>query len=1049
MKFLLNLASFTKSILFISVIVCPAIRVDHFEDSPELSLGSKETVRARVVIKGQTASTVQRVEPSKLARVSCEECAQELFQEGRNLRVVGTSGSLREAILSFRKASQVFGGGGNYREVSRCRNEIGEIWLSLGQLSQAINSHRMALKLSRLANDESEQSRALNGLAAAYIFKGRLKQAVRDSQIALRLSRAAAASIQEAAAYKNLGEAFHALSAEKPALESLENSLSITREMNDRRGEAYAEYALGYIYDDIGDITQAESHVGRAYLLWSDLSDTRGKALAQKEIGAIALDKGERQKALDDELLALNLFTVAGDKLGEASSNVFLGSILEQLGELDVAIDFHQRALQIYRELGSGVGEAVALSEVGHTYFTAGHLSEAEEYSTEWIHLSFALGDLRQESMSYAQLGLIKDSRGQISNAIHLYRKALAISRNAGDARAQVEALLHLGANETQLGNLEEAHAYLIQVSQLSDQIGDASAKATALYELARIGYLRDDLKVARSCLEAGIEIFELERREVANRNLRAFFFDSAHNFYSLYVDVLMRMYQESGSSELVGIALDAAERGRGRSMLDLVGDSGNRITVDSSMTGRERTLRELLNSKAQEQLRLQGGRNRRQAINMLSEEVRTLAFQYREIEGRIEDQFMGARLESHPLSFSQIEAELDNSTVALEYSLGEFRSYFWLIKRDSISVYALPSRIEIEQKVRPILAYLEAGPSASETDERQFSRNALDLSQVLFGPIATLIEGKRLIIIPDASLAYLPFGVLPSPSFDAKSNTSIPLVVEHEIVKVPSASVMVALRLRQNQKRSTAEQIAVFADPVFDRNDPRIQKSDRSDSRQAEGFSTLHLSRALGQPKEWKERGVIPRLPATRTEAETIRNLAPAEKAEITLDFDVNRKAIVDKDLRNYRIIHFATHATVDIEIPELSGIVLSLVDKTGEPQDGYLRLADIQGLVLQANLIVLSACSTNRGKRLRGEGVTSLSHGFLESGAGSVLASAWKVDDEATSVLMQQFYYNVLRLNQTPAMALRFAQTWMLKQEQWSAPYNWAAFELEGDWE
>ena len=152
--------------------------------------------------------------------------------------------------------------------------------------------------------------------------------------------------------------------------------------------------------------------------------------------------------------------------------------------------------------------------------------------------------------------------------------------------------------------------------------------------------------------------------------------------------------------------------------------------------------------------------------------------------------------------------------------------------------------------------------------------------------------------------------------------------------------------------------------------------------------------------------------------------------------------------ELSQYRIVHFATHGLLNDEHPELSGIVLSLVDQTGRPQNGFLRLHDIYNLNLPAELVVLSACDTGLGKDVKGEGLVGLARGFMYAGAARVVASLWKVDDEATAVLMTHFYRLMLEDGKPPAAALRDAQIAIWKQQRWTAPYYWAAFVLQGEW-
>jgi CHAT domain-containing protein len=165
-------------------------------------------------------------------------------------------------------------------------------------------------------------------------------------------------------------------------------------------------------------------------------------------------------------------------------------------------------------------------------------------------------------------------------------------------------------------------------------------------------------------------------------------------------------------------------------------------------------------------------------------------------------------------------------------------------------------------------------------------------------------------------------------------------------------------------------------------------------------------------------------------------------------LDFNANRETALSKELSQYRIVHFATHGLLDNEHPELSGLVLSLVDPEGKPWDGFLDLQDVYNLTIPADLVVLSACETGLGKEISGEGLIGLTRGFMYAGASRVVASLWKVDDVATSELMAEFYRGMLQAGLPPAAALRQAQLGMQKRKRWADPYYWAAFTLQGEW-
>ena len=191
-----------------------------------------------------------------------------------------------------------------------------------------------------------------------------------------------------------------------------------------------------------------------------------------------------------------------------------------------------------------------------------------------------------------------------------------------------------------------------------------------------------------------------------------------------------------------------------------------------------------------------------------------------------------------------------------------------------------------------------------------------------------------------------------------------------------------------------------------------------------------------------------IPPLPASREEADAIMSVAPWRSGLKAVGFDASRATITGTDLGQYRVVHFATHGFVDYEHPELSGLVLSLVDQQGRSQEGFLRMHDIYNLKLPVDLVVLSACNTALGKDVKGEGLIGLTRGFMYAGAGGVAASLWKVDDEATAELMKHFYEGMFKRGLTPAAALREAQIAMWSQKRWHSPYYWAAFVLQGQY-
>jgi len=236
---------------------------------------------------------------------------------------------------------------------------------------------------------------------------------------------------------------------------------------------------------------------------------------------------------------------------------------------------------------------------------------------------------------------------------------------------------------------------------------------------------------------------------------------------------------------------------------------------------------------------------------------------------------------------------------------------------------------------------------------------------------------------------------------------------------------------------------VAVFADPVLQADDARV-----GDARKSIVLVSNARSRSSQQVLP-KDVGHLPRLFATRWEAEEIGRLVPPADRMMALDFRASRSTLERLDLSTYQILHFGTHAIVDLRRPERSGLVLSVVDERGHPIDGFIRAREIFEWRLKADLVVLSGCRTGLGREIRGEGLMALSRGFLAAGASRLVMSLWPVDDKATAELMAHFYRHMLGTERlTPSAALRTATLEMRRQPRWRAPYFWAGFLLQGDW-
>jgi len=502
------------------------------------------------------------------------------------------------------------------------------------------------------------------------------------------------------------------------------------------------------------------------------------------------------------------------------------------------------------------------------------------------------------------------------------------------------------------------------------------------------------------------------------------------------------------------------------------------RAEVKPDLLKRADELTQKLKAKSSGQIR--AASQSEEQLATFSREITALTAELEQVESQIRTASprYAALAQPQPLTVAEIQKEVvnDANTMLLEYALGEEKSWLWAVTATGMQSFELPKRAEIEAAARRVYDLLTARnqrPKFEEDDARrariqkadaEFPQAAAALSQMILAPVAAQLGNKRLLVVADGALQYVPFGALPEPVVGGRwsvvgkkqnqppATSHQPLIAAHEIVSLPSASTLAVLRRELAGRKAAPKSIAVIADPVFEKTDARLsnavavnEASEKTTTRGEWWQNELERSaRAVGIEGE---RAGFARLPATRAEAQAAVKFAPTNSSLTALDFAANQTTATSEALSQYRYVHFATHGVLNNEHPELSGLVLSLVDEKGKDTDGFLRLVEIYNLKLPAEMVTLSACRTGLGKEIKGEGLMSLTRGFMYAGAARVMVSLWDVNDASTAALMSRVYQIILQEKLSPAAALRKAQNALRRDKRWNAPYYWAAFTLHGE--
>jgi CHAT domain-containing protein len=934
---------------------------------------------------------------------------------------------------------------------------------------RSLAKYQEALALWQQLEDRREEIICLVGVSQVLELLGDLRQALTYCERALSGSRAASDPHREAESLTCMGSVHLSLGESPRAIEYFNQAITLWRAAGYRGGEAQVLVSLGAVYVSTEERQKGIEYYGEALPLVESLGDREGQAATLTGIGLAYEWLGDLQKALDYCSRSLDLIRAVGYRAREAVALNNLSIVYNDLGEHERALGLLVEALALRREAGDRRGEAYTLTSMGRTYDFLGRKEEALAYYNQALPLRRAVGDRRGEGFTLNLRGLVRASLGRTQEASEDLQQAVSLFRILRDQSEEAMALNSLGVFYGSVGQKEKAVETLEEALRLRRAFGDLLGEAVTLYEFASVEARRGKVPEARARLENALAIVESLRTRVGSPDLRATFLATAQKAFAFEVDLCMRLHAGDPGHGFDEAAFAWSERARGRSMRDLLAEAHANIRegIDPALLERERSSQQSLGASLERRMRLLSRPHNDLQAEAANKEIEALKAEAERVQAQVRaaGPRYAALTQPRPLTLPEIQRQLGPDTVLLEYALGEERSFLWVVTRDGLASHELPNRSEIEAAARKMYESVTArgrrikAETAAQRRERliraeaETAGAASALSQMLLAPAALQLARQRLVIVSDGALQYVPFAALPMPG-----SSGVPLVVDHELASLPSASVLSELRRDNTARNRPSKTLAVLADPVFEKDDERLgsRAKDRGAgpprvaTKPDDGHLESEVLRSAVESGATEEGGSrIARLPFTREEAEAILKLAPREGRKAALDFEASRTTATSPELGQYRFVHFATHGFLNSVHPELSGIVLSLVDPDGAEQRGFLPASEVFNLELSADLVVLSGCQTALGKEIKGEGLVGLTRSFMYAGAPRVVASLWNVDDAATADLMKRFYDAMLGPDQlAPAAALRSAQVAMWKGKRWKNPFYWSGFVLQGEW-
>ena len=868
-------------------------------------------------------------------------------------------GDFQQAIEYHQKDLQISKEVGDRAGEGRAYSGLGNAYQSLGDFQQAIEYHQKHLQISKEVGDRAGEGHAYGNLGNAYDSLGDFQQAIEYHQKDLQISKEVGDQAGEGGAYGNLGNAFKSLGDFQQAIEYHQKHLQISKEVGDRAGEGSAYGNLGNAYRSLGDFQQAIEYHQKDLQISKEVGDRAGEGGAYGNLGNAYDSLGDFQQAIEYHQKDLQISKEVGDRVGEGGAYGNLGNAYQSLGDFQQAIEYHQKHLQISKEVGDRAGEGRAYGNLGNAYNSLGDFQQAIEYHQKDLQISKEVGDRAGEGGAYGNLGNAYQSLGDFQQAIEYHQKHLQISKEVGDRVGEGGAYGNLGNAYRSLGDFQQAIEYHQKDLQISKEVGDKNGEAISHYFLGLNFQCLGSLSEAVDSYQSSVKLFDTVRALIQSEDSWKRSFRELHQ--KVYTALWRGLLKMGKNDE----ALFAAEQGRAQALGDI-------LTMQYGLT----------------------------ALTSPSHDAKE--------------------------SISHISRELSTQTAFL--AIDESKSNIWVLGRGNNVVFrqrkidggrALddPVCVLLETAFKKIGAGVGvrcenrtmdelpgAPPSTreAETTARESSpctNNVLQpLYDVIISPIADLLHGEELVIVPDGPLCLAPWAAL---------------CECYRIRTVPSLTSLKLITSLPEDYHSKSGALLV--------GDPCVKGVLVEDAK--------------------KRRRPLSQLPYAKQEVEMIGEIlttSPLTGKEAT-------KAEVLTRMTSVGLVHIAAHGrkeTGEIALAPNPG----WTSKFPEEKDFMLKMSDVQAVRLRASLVVLSCCHSGRGEILKSEGVVGLARAFLCAGARSVLVSLWAIDDEATMEFMKGFYKH-LREGKSSSVALNHAMKLLRDSEKFSAMKHWAPFVLIGD--
>ncbi len=836
--------------------------------------------------------------------------------------------------------------------------------------------------------------------------KESLPLAIAKYEEALGFFRASKDGLLESTTLLGIATAYSEVGEKQKAIDYYNQGLSIAKTLNQPLFVATALVGIGSTYSDLGQQQQALKYFEQALPLLTSIGDKAGQSTTLNNIGGIYLSIGDYKQALSYYNQALTINRDVKDSGKEGSSLNNIGLVYASLSEYQKALDYYNQSLPIFQDSKEKFKQAIALDNIATVYFYLGQPKKALSYFNQALLLEENAGDRSKQATTLGNMATVYSYLGENKKALDYYNQSLPILQALGDRFEEATVLSNIGSVYFDLGDNQKALNYYNQALKLSSSIGQKIEEATTLGKLGQLYYALKDYPQAIDYLQRGLKLI----REIGDRRVEA-----------KILNTLGRVYLQSGKTTIAEATLLDTIKVWESIRADLGSNDINKISIFEEQAATYRLLQTSLiaQNKINEALEITERGRARAFVELLFAKI-------------------SPQSQIQPPNLKQIQqiAKQHNATL-VEYSIvyddlkvpvplkpKESKLLIWVIKptgeiafrqvdfkdvlrpNTKLAELVINNRIELGVRGRDT-SEVNSNPPSEENSANSPASKSQQLHKLLIQPIADLLpkdSNARVVFIPQESLFLVPFAAL-------QDSAGKYLIEKHTILTSPAIQVLDLTR--QQRQRVSGKNTLVVGNPTM----PSIP------SKAGDRFEQLMS------------------LPGAEEEALSIAQLL---KTNAITGKDAT-KSVILQQLPQARIVHLATHGLLDdftgLGIP--GAIALAPNPNSSEKFNGLLTASEIVNLKLNAELAVLSACDTGRG-RITGDGVVGLSRSLISAGVPSVIVSLWSIPDAPTSSLMTEFYKQI---EQKPDKAQALRQAMLTTMKKYPHPSDWAAFTLVGE--